>query len=102
MIFSSVLAIGDKSDIGLYDDPSLGFFCGFNIGTILASFQICGIMFLLRAMLYVSFRYSRAIGPRCFKCFIFMLSGPVELLFLLSFIASLICIVVTLISGESY
>ena len=29
-------------------------------------------------------------GPRCFRCLIFMLSGPVELLFLVSFMACIV------------
>src|SRR6476469_9027304 len=29
-------------------------------------------------------------GPRCFRCLIFMLSGPVEMLFLVSFMACVI------------
>ena len=35
-----------------------------------------------------------AMGPRCFRCFIFILSGPVELLFLDALIAKITCSVV--------
>ena len=51
MIFSNVLTIGDKREIGLYEDPSFAFFPGFNIGTILEVFQICGMMFSFMARL---------------------------------------------------
>ena len=45
MIFSSVFAIGDRSEIGLYDVPMFGSLFGLGIGTILASFQIWGMIF---------------------------------------------------------
>ena len=51
MIFSRVLAMEDSSDIGLYDVPRLGSLFGFGIGMMWASFQIWGIMLLLRARL---------------------------------------------------
>ena len=41
--------------------------------------------------LKISVRYSIARGPKCLRCFLLMLSGPVELLFLLFRIASEIC-----------
>ena len=45
-------------------------------------------MFLLRAVLNIFVRNARLRGPMCFRCLIFNLSGPCELLFLLGFIAS--------------
>jgi hypothetical protein len=51
--FFNVFAIGDNSEMGLYDGPSPGSLFGFNMGTILASFQLCGIMFLFKAMLKI-------------------------------------------------
>ena len=45
-------------------------------------------MFLLRSVLYILVRNSSPRGPMCFRCLIFSLSGPCELLFLLCFIAS--------------
>ena len=45
MIFSSVLAIGERRDMGLYEVPMDGSFFGLGIGIILASFQIWGIWF---------------------------------------------------------
>lgn len=35
-----------------------------------------------------------AVGPRCLRCFMFMLSGPVELLFFADLIACTTCAVV--------
>ena len=43
-------------------------------------------MFLLRAVLNILVRNASPRGPMCFRCLIFNLSGPCELLFLLCFI----------------
>ena len=48
-------------------------------------------MFLLRAVLNILVRNASPRGPMCFRCLIFNLSGPCELLFLLCFIASWRC-----------
>ena len=45
-------------------------------------------MFLLRAVLNMLVRNASLRGPMCFRCLIFSLSGPCELLFLVCFIAS--------------
>ena len=45
-------------------------------------------MFLLRSVLNILVRTASPRGPMCFRCLIFNLSGPYELLFLLCFIAS--------------
>ena len=45
-------------------------------------------MFLLRAVLNILVRNASPRGPMCFRCLIFNLSGPCELLFLLCFIVS--------------
>ena len=39
-IFSRVFAMGERSKIGLYEDPELGSLFGLGIGIILASFQM--------------------------------------------------------------
>ena len=52
-------------------------------------------MFLLRAVLNILVRNASPRGPMCFRCRIFNLSGPCELLFLLCFIASWTCEVVS-------
>ena len=51
MIFSKVLAIGDRRAIGLYDVPSLGSLFGLGMGMIFASFQMCGIVLVFSALL---------------------------------------------------
>ena len=45
-------------------------------------------MFLLRAVLNILVRNASVRGPMCFRCVIFSLSEPCEVLFLLCFIAS--------------
>ena len=51
IIFSNVLAIGERSAMGLYDVPIEVSLFGFGIGIILACFQMLGIVFVLSAML---------------------------------------------------
>ena len=58
------------------------------MGTMFANFHVCGIMFLLRAVLNILVRNAVPRGPKCLRCLMFSLSGPCELLFLLCFIAS--------------
>ena len=45
-------------------------------------------MVLLRAVLNILVRNASPRGRMCFRCLIFSLSGPCELLFLLGFISS--------------
>ena len=54
-------------------------------------------MFLFRAVLNILVRNASPRGPMCFRCPLFSLSVPCELLFLLSFIASLTWEVVSVI-----
>ena len=54
-------------------------------------------MFLLRAVLNILMMNASPRGPMCFRCLIFNLSGPCELLFLLCFIASWTCEVVSVV-----
>src|SRR6188768_1033142 len=93
-IFSIVLAIGDSSDIGLYEVPRYGSLFGFRIGMSLANFHICGIVFVFKARFSVSVKYWIAIGPKCFRCLMLRLSGPTEFLFLVFLIASWVCMLV--------
>ena len=44
-VFSSVLAITERSELGLYDMPM--FMSLFGIGIMFASFHVCGMMLLL-------------------------------------------------------
>ena len=74
--------------MGLYEVHLSMSLLGFGIGTMLANFHMCGIMLVLRAVFNMLVRNASARGPMCFKCLMFNLSGPCELLFLLCFIAS--------------
>ena len=61
---------------------------GFGMGTMLANFHMCGIILVLRAVFNMHVRNTSLRGPMCFRCLMFNLSGPCELLFLLCCIAS--------------
>ena len=73
--------------MGLYEVPLSVSLLGFGMGTMLANFHMCGIKLVLRAVFNMFVRNASPRGPMCFRCLIFILSGPCELLFLHSFIA---------------
>ena len=73
--------------MGLDEMPLCMSLLGFGMGTMLANFHVCGIMLLLRAVLNMLVRNASPRGLMCFRCLIFSLSGPCELLFF-CFIAS--------------
>ena len=52
-------------------------------------------MLLFCDMLNMLVRYASPSGPMCLRCLMLTLSGPVELLFLLCFIATWTCVVVS-------
>ena len=52
-------------------------------------------MLLFSDMLYMLVRYASPSGPMCVRCLMLTLSCPVELLFLLCFIATWTCVVVS-------
>ena len=52
MIFSSVLAIGEISAMGLCEGPCEMSLLGFGIGIIMACFQMLGMVFVLSTILY--------------------------------------------------
>ena len=56
IVFSRVLAIGERSEIGLYEEPWLESLFGLRIGLILAVFQIWGIAHSLTERLYIFVR----------------------------------------------
>ena len=56
--------------------------------SVSAVFHMCGIMLVLTAVFNMLLRNASLRGPLCFRCLLFNLSGPCELLFLLCFIAS--------------
>ena len=72
----------------LYKVPLSMSLLGFEMGTMLTTFHMCGIMLLLRAVFNMLVRNASPRGPMCFRCLMFSLSGPCELLFLLCCIAS--------------
>ena len=49
---------------------------------------------MLRERLNIPVRYVSAVTPRCLRCLMFMLSDPVELLFLTCLIANEDCSIV--------
>ena len=83
----SYLEEGYNNNMGLYEVPLSVSLLGLGIGTMLANFHVLGIMFLLRSVLNILMRNANPRGPMCFRCLIFSLVGPCELLFLFCFIA---------------
>ena len=47
---SSVFAITERRDMGLFEVPLSMSLLGFGMGTMLANFHMCGIMLVLRAV----------------------------------------------------
>ena len=82
-LFSSVFAITERRDMGLYEVSLSMSLLGFGMGTMLVNFQMCGIMLVLRAVFNMLVRNASPRWPMCFRCLMFSLSGPCELLFLL-------------------
>ena len=74
--------------MGLYEVPLFMYLLGLGMETMLVNFHISGIMLLIRAVSNILVRNASQGGPMCFRCLMFNLSGPCELLFLLSCIAS--------------
>ena len=74
--------------MGLYEVPVSMSLLSFGMGTMLANFHMCGIMLVFRAVFNMLVKNASPRGPMCFRCPMFNLSGPCELLFLLCFIAS--------------
>ena len=87
-LFSSVFEITKRMDMGLYEVPLSMSLLDLGKGTMLANFHMCGLMLVLRAVFNMLLRNASPRGPMCFRCLMFNLSGPCELLFLLCFIAS--------------
>ena len=76
---STVFAITERIDMDLYEVPRS--ISDFGMGTMLANIHMRGIMLLLRAVLNIVKNASPR-GPMGFRCLMFCLSGPCELLFL--------------------
>ena len=54
---------------------------GFGMWTMLANFHMCCFMLVLRAVFNMLVRNSSPRGHMCFRCLMFNLSGPCELLY---------------------
>ena len=67
-LFSNVFAITERRDMALYEVPLSMSLLGFGMGTMLANF-------------HMPMRNASPRGPMCFRCLMFNLSGPCELLF---------------------
>ena len=87
-LFSIVFAITERRDMGLYELPLSMSLFGFGMRTMLTNFHMSGIMLVLRVVFNILLRNASSRGPMCFRCLMFSLSGPCELLFLLCIIAS--------------
>ena len=81
-------AITERRDMGLYEVPLSMSLLGFGMGTMLSNFHMCGIMLVISAVFNMLVRNVSPRGPMCFRCLMFNLSRPCELLFLLCYIAS--------------
>ena len=57
-------------------------------GDYVSQLPMCGIMLVLRAVFNMLVRNASPRGHMCFRCPMFNLSGPCELLILLCFIAT--------------
>ena len=73
----------ERRCIGLYEVPLSMYLLGFEIWTMLANFHMCVIMLVLRAVFNKLVRNASPRGPMCYRCLMFYLSGPCELLFLI-------------------
>ena len=65
---SPVLAITERRDMGLYELPLSMSLLGFGMGTMVASFHMCGIMLVLRAVLNMLVRNASPREHMCFRC----------------------------------
>ena len=61
--FSSVFAITERRDMGLYEVPLSMSLLGFGMGTMLANFHMCGITLVLRGVFNMLVRNA---SPRGF------------------------------------
>ena len=69
--------------MGLYEVPLSMSLLGFGTVIMLANFHMCSIKLVLRAVFNMLVRNASPRGHMCFRCLMFSLLGPCELLFLL-------------------
>ena len=89
--FSSVLAMGNKSEMNRKLVAMLWSLFGFEMETVVAPFPRCVIVLVFRAVLYMFVRYLMASDCMFFRCMMFMQSCPVESLFVLFEIGNHTC-----------
>ena len=79
VVYSSVFEISERGIWACMRCPCLSVL-GFEMGTMLANFHMCGIMLMLRVVFNMLVRNASPTGPMCFRCLMFSLSGSCELL----------------------
>ena len=67
-LFSSVFAITERRDMGLYEAPLSMSLLSFGRETMLANFYMCGIMLVLRSVFNMLVRNASILGARCLIC----------------------------------
>ena len=67
--------------MGLYEVPLSMSLLSFGMGTMLANFDMGGIILVLGAVFNMLVRNASRRGPMCSRCMMFNLSGPCELFF---------------------
>ena len=82
-LFSRVFAIIERRDMVLYEVLLSMSLLWFGMRTMLATFYMCSIMLVLRAVFNMFVRNTIPRGPMWFRCMMYSLSGYRELLFLL-------------------
>ena len=87
-LYMSAATVFGITEMGLYEVPLSMALLGFGMGTRFANFHMCGIILVLRAIFNMLVMNASPRRIMCFRCLMFSLSGPCELLFLLCFIAS--------------
>ena len=80
-LFSSVFALTERRDMGLYKVHLSMSLLSFGMGAVLANIHMCGIVLVLRAVFNMLVMNASPRGTMCFRCLMFNLSGPCELLF---------------------
>ena len=78
-LFSSVFAITERRDMGLYGVPLSVSLLGFGMGTMLANFHVWYSVGV-KGSFNMLVRNASPRGPMCLKCLMFSMSGPCELL----------------------
>jgi len=94
------LAIGERRDIGRYEELLVGSLSGFGIGMVMAFFQICGMLLVWILWLMRRVRARVAMGPRCLRWRADIASGPAAGEFLVCFMARDTLVVVKGMKGE--